>query len=133
MVISTNDMTLTQSLHIIRAHLLHYASLLEDFKKSVQVRFRLQSRKFYIQLSSSCRVLQFVLDTPNPGMDSEDEALRKRSRTLLEKECQNLLLEIERLEKSRAMQNKRLKNVMNLVRNHIDFFVSCFIDNQGSR
>lgn len=38
MVIRTNDMSLTQSLHIIRAHLLHYASLLEDFKKSVVVR-----------------------------------------------------------------------------------------------
>ena len=50
-------------------------------------------------------------------MDSEDvtEAERINSRKLLEKECNNLLVEIERLEQARSMQDKRLKNVMNLV------------------
>ncbi|KAF8584986.1 hypothetical protein K439DRAFT_1616330 [Ramaria rubella] len=93
-VISTNDMHFTQELHKIRAHLLHYASLLEDFNQSVH----------------------FVLDTPNPAMDHPKyEAERKSSRALLEKECKNLLTQIDRLKMSREMWDKRLKNVMHLV------------------
>src|SRR5882762_1319268 len=34
--IRTNESSLTQELHVIRAHLLHYTNLLEDFRKSVQ-------------------------------------------------------------------------------------------------
>jgi hypothetical protein len=94
-VLETNNLAITRELHIIRAHLLHYASLLEDFRKSVQ----------------------FVLDTPNPAMDSDsfvnDE--KTKDRRLLEQESHNLLSEIKRLEMSRTMQDKRLKNVMNLV------------------
>ncbi|KAJ7757026.1 hypothetical protein B0H16DRAFT_1662496 [Mycena metata] len=40
---------------------------------------------------------------------------RAFSRGLLERECKNLLSEISRLELGRSMQDKRLKNVMNLV------------------
>jgi len=93
-VIDTNDTQITRELHIIRAHLLHYESLLEDFKKSVK----------------------FTLDTRNPAMESVDEDQREKDRNLLEKESKNLLIEIERLQMSRSMQDSRLKNVMNLVR-----------------
>jgi len=88
--IRTNESALTQELHIIRAHLLHYTSLLEDFRKSVR----------------------FVKDTPNPAIDPEVAASEKE---LLNRECDTLLSEIARLEMVRGMQNKRLKNVMNLV------------------
>lgn len=48
-------------------------------------------------------------------MDAVLEDERIHSRKLLEKECNNLLSEIDRLEMSRKMQDLRLKNVMNLV------------------
>ncbi|KIK67895.1 hypothetical protein GYMLUDRAFT_155325 [Collybiopsis luxurians FD-317 M1] len=94
-IIHTSDvnMDLTRNLHTIQAHLLHYSSLLEDFQKSID----------------------FILDTPNPAMDSLPEEERLWSRKLLQKECNNLLTEVKRLEKSRMMQERRLKNVMNLV------------------
>jgi hypothetical protein len=89
-------MVITQELHVIRAHLLQCASLLEDFKRSVT----------------------FVRDTPNPAMDADDvmPEMRTRCRVLLQEECSNILSEIERLELSRAMQDARLTNVMHLVR-----------------
>ncbi|KAF5343049.1 hypothetical protein D9758_011150 [Tetrapyrgos nigripes] len=92
---SSKNMHLTRSLHVIRAHHLHYSSLLEDFHKSVE----------------------FIWKTPNPAMDdpSIPENVKIYSRKLLEKECNNLKIEIERLEAMRSMQDKRLKNVMNLV------------------
>jgi hypothetical protein len=93
-VITTSNVLLTRELHIIRAHHLHYSALLEDFRKTVD----------------------FVLETPNPAMDGLSKEERRFSRRLLERECKNLLIEIGRLEKSRTMQDKRLKNVMNLVR-----------------
>jgi hypothetical protein len=94
-VIVTNDMALTQELHVIRAHLLHYASLLVDFRKSVL----------------------FVRSTPNPTMDADSisKDIRARDKKLLYKECDNLIAEIDRLEGNRIMQDKRLKNVMHLV------------------
>ncbi|KAG6901777.1 hypothetical protein C0995_008023 [Termitomyces sp. Mi166 len=93
-VIHSNDINLTQELHVIQAHLLHYGSLLEDFRKSVS----------------------FVLKTPYPGLDNlcYTPEHRERSKALMKKECKNLLIEIERLDKARSMQIKRLKNVMNL-------------------
>src|ERR1700683_1319484 len=91
--IRTNESALTQELHVIRAHLLHYTGLLEDFRKSVQ----------------------FIKDTPNPAMDANSE-VAEASRELLDRECDTLLSEISRLEMTRDMQNKRVKNVMNLVR-----------------
>ncbi|KAF9260451.1 hypothetical protein L218DRAFT_962611 [Marasmius fiardii PR-910] len=92
-VMSTSDMTMTRRLHVIRAHLLHYSSLLEDFRKAVV----------------------FILGTANPAMDAEPEDIRQFSRRLLERECNLLLNEIDRLEMGRRMQDKRLKNVMHLV------------------
>ncbi|KAJ6511364.1 hypothetical protein C8R47DRAFT_963701 [Mycena vitilis] len=92
-VLTTSDLALTRELHIIRAHHLHYSALLSDFRKAVD----------------------FVRDTPNPAMDALPKEQRQFSRRLLEKECKNLLSEINRLEMGRSMQDKRLKNVMNLV------------------
>ncbi|KAJ7049156.1 hypothetical protein C8F01DRAFT_1003018 [Mycena amicta] len=94
-VMGNTDMTLTQQLHVVRAHLLHYASLLEDFRKTVV----------------------FVAETANPLLDyppdppSDAMVLMKE---LMRRESNNLLNEIARLEQNRSMQDNRLKNVMNL-------------------
>lgn len=94
---ATTDMTLTQQLHVVRAHLLHYASLLEDFRKSVV----------------------FVAETPNPMLDHISGTNSQETITfvkeLMRRESTNLLDEIARLEQNRSMQDNRLKNVMNLV------------------
>ncbi|ESK94948.1 hypothetical protein Moror_13953 [Moniliophthora roreri MCA 2997] len=92
-IMRSTDMEMTRGLHFIRAHLLHYGSLLGDMKKSVQ----------------------FILGTPNPTMNSLPAEEQLFSRKLLEKECNHLLIEIERLEMQLQMQDHRLKNVMNLV------------------
>ncbi|KIJ45140.1 hypothetical protein M422DRAFT_46945 [Sphaerobolus stellatus SS14] len=92
-VISTNSMELTQELHKIRAHLLHYASLLEDFEQSVV----------------------FVRDTTNPAMDIVKPGKAAESQALLCKESANLLTQIRRLKLNRETWDKRLKNVMHLV------------------
>lgn len=86
-------MHLTQELHVIRAHHLHYSSLLEDFRKTIE----------------------FIRDTENPALASLEEDEQKRSRDIMARETSNLLGEVERLEKGRRMQDRRLKNVMNLV------------------
>jgi len=101
----TNDIQLTQELHVIRAHILHYGSLLKDFRKTVL----------------------FVLETPNPStepladseFDAEQQAARERSAVMMNRECGTLLSQIERLEKSIGMHDMRLKNVMDLVRGRI--------------
>ncbi|KAF8516401.1 hypothetical protein JB92DRAFT_2810383 [Gautieria morchelliformis] len=89
-VIELRSIKFTQELHIVRARLLHYASLLDDFCKSVE----------------------FVRDTPNPAMDSDSN--RFWSKKLLDKECKNLLIQIERLSASRVSWDKRLQNIMQL-------------------
>ncbi|KJA24138.1 hypothetical protein HYPSUDRAFT_39284 [Hypholoma sublateritium FD-334 SS-4] len=101
-VVSTSEMALTQELHIIRAHHLHYASLLEDFRKSVV----------------------FVRDTVNPTLDSLPQAEREANHEMLERECANLLGEVQRLETARKMHDMRLKNVMNLVFSSINILDS---------
>lgn len=93
-VISTSNTILTQELHVIRAHQLHYSSLLEDFQKTVD----------------------FIGTTRNPAMDSFPPEIREHSAELMKRECSNLKNEINRLEMGRKMQDKRLRNVMNLVR-----------------
>ncbi|KIJ45141.1 hypothetical protein M422DRAFT_207377 [Sphaerobolus stellatus SS14] len=91
-VLKSNSINFTHELHKIRAYLLHYASLLEDFRKTVN----------------------FVYDTPNPAMDALEEEEREFSRKLLKKECDNLMTQIDRLANSRVMWDKRLTNVMHL-------------------
>lgn len=88
-------MAITYELHVIRAHLLHYTALLRDFCKSVE----------------------FVRDTANPAMDSDDidDATRASDKALLGKECENLLSEISRLELQRSTLDSRVQNVQRLV------------------
>lgn len=76
---------------------MHYTSLLEDFKKTVL----------------------FVKDTHYPALDNEKYFTpkeRQDSIELMDQECTNLLNQIERLDLTRKMQDKRLTNVMHLVR-----------------
>ncbi|OAX31584.1 hypothetical protein K503DRAFT_805956 [Rhizopogon vinicolor AM-OR11-026] len=84
----------TRDLHTLQAYLLFYESLLHGFQLSVS----------------------FIEKTPNPAMESElffDEQ-RKTSNEIMKKECDNLLSEIDRLQKRREMLSKQLQNVMNL-------------------
>jgi hypothetical protein len=90
-VIELRSIEFTQELHRVRAHLLHYASLLDDF----------------------CNSVEFVRDTPNPAMSSDPN--RFSSKRLLAKECKNLLIQIERLSASRVSWDSRLQNIMQLV------------------
>lgn len=85
----TNDSHLTTELHTIQAQLLHYASLLEDFKKSVT----------------------FVRNTPSPVLESHEfiDSARRDTNKLMRKECDNLLSEIDRL-------GFQLRNITDLVR-----------------
>ncbi|KAI9457687.1 hypothetical protein HD554DRAFT_2029943 [Boletus coccyginus] len=93
-VLDVENIRKTRDLHILKAHLLYYRNLLEDFRKSVL----------------------FVQETANPAMRDRsvtDEG-RARSESILKKETEYLLSEIERLESQRSMQVMRLKNVMDL-------------------
>ncbi|KAG1718353.1 cora-like Mg2+ transporter protein-domain-containing protein [Suillus paluster] len=87
-VLLTNDSHLTTELHTIQAQLFHYTSLLEDFRKSVN----------------------FVRSTPSPVLESHEFTEQARSDThkLMQKECDNLLSEIDRL-------GFQLKNIIDLV------------------
>ncbi|KAG2749744.1 hypothetical protein P692DRAFT_201712546, partial [Suillus brevipes Sb2] len=85
------------SLHSLQAHLLQYQTHLHDFEKSVT----------------------FVKENPNPALepDVEDDATKdsmKREKELMERECDNLLSEITRLEKKCTMFVNRLKNATEL-------------------
>jgi hypothetical protein len=86
-------MALSKELHAVRAHLLHYSSLLEDFRKAVN----------------------FIRTTRNPAMDSHPKPTRIHSGILMRKECFNLMKEIDRLDMSRQNVDTQLQNVMNLV------------------
>ena len=93
-------MDLALEIHIILAHQMHYSSLIDDFRKTVE----------------------FIRETWNPAMDSLPEDLQHHGRNLLNRECASLLNEINRLEMSRGMQEKRLKNVIDLVTAFLLFF-----------
>jgi hypothetical protein len=87
---------LTKDLHIIRAHQLYYASLLEDFRNHID----------------------FIRKHENPALTSDEIEQRDRelSKKFLARECDNLTHEIDRLEKGLKMQEQRLTNAVNLVR-----------------
>jgi hypothetical protein len=85
------------SLHSLQAHLLQYQTHLHDFEKSVT----------------------FVKENPNPALEPEVEDnttkdLMTREKELMERECDNLLSEITRLEKKCTMFVNRLKNATEL-------------------
>jgi pyruvate-formate lyase len=86
-------MILTQQLHLIRAHHLHYVSLLDDFGTTVR----------------------FIRDTANPALDALSPDERAWNADTMQRECANLLREVARLESERAMQEWRVKNVLDLV------------------
>ncbi|KAJ3563226.1 hypothetical protein NP233_g9074 [Leucocoprinus birnbaumii] len=92
-VVKTNQMALTSELHVIRAHQLHFSALLANFAKSVK----------------------FIRDTEHPGLQSLSKLEKDETQKRLEQECAMLLSEIERLDMTREIQDKRVKNVMNLV------------------
>jgi hypothetical protein len=89
----TNDMRLTQELHVIRAHHLHYSSLLDDYSKHVD----------------------FIQNTNSPLMDTVSKTDREYIEKIMKRECDNLLTEVRRLKVELNIQEKRLKNVMGLV------------------
>ena len=90
-------MALSEELHVIRAHQLYYASLLDDFRKTVT----------------------FIRATRNPAMESLRKPARLRSAELMKRECSNLMNEIDRLDMSRKIVDKQLQNVMSLVRAYL--------------
>ncbi|KIK40559.1 hypothetical protein CY34DRAFT_24766 [Suillus luteus UH-Slu-Lm8-n1] len=92
--LSTNDNNLTTELHTIQAQLLHYASLLEEFRKSVT----------------------FIRNTPSPALESSEfsDQARRETNKLMRKECDNLLSEIERL-------GFQLKNITDLAKATVNF------------
>ena len=92
--IETTYIDLTKEVHAIRAHLLHYTSLLQRFTEAVE----------------------FIEKTENPALESVVEEQRNHFRRIMWRECHMLFNEIRRLESSKSMQDERLKNVLNLVR-----------------
>ncbi|KAF9559802.1 hypothetical protein CPC08DRAFT_723702 [Agrocybe pediades] len=86
--IETRELSLTEELHGIRGHLYYYSSLLNDARKSVE----------------------FLQKTRTPIEPHNSDGA-----STLERECSNLLAEIDRLESGRNMLDQRLKNAMNLV------------------
>ncbi|KAG6815123.1 hypothetical protein H0H87_004887, partial [Tephrocybe sp. NHM501043] len=92
---SIENINPTRELHVIQAHLLQYAPLLNDFRKAVL----------------------FVRETPYPGLDNPSlytPEFRECSNARMRTECGNLLSGIQRLEEYRMMQSQRLRNIMNL-------------------
>lgn len=82
-----------RELHVIGVYHFYYLSLLDQYTKHVI----------------------FIKNTPNPAMDAVGKEERELSQKLLNRECDNLLNEIKRLESDLNMQKQRLKNVMALV------------------
>lgn len=90
------DVELSPQLHAIRAHLLYYDGLLEEFQKS----------------------LDFIGEVGVTGRETEGleaAATRKLGQELLKKELRTLGNEVDRLRRQRNMQDSRLSNVMKLV------------------
>ena len=83
-------MDLTQELHRIQAHLLHYSSLMAAFKK----------------------IVKFIKDTPNPALTPDQKSI---SVPLLNRECKALLEQIDRLDEVHNTQENRIANVLELV------------------
>ncbi|TFK26626.1 hypothetical protein FA15DRAFT_588079 [Coprinopsis marcescibilis] len=94
-VIETAHMPLTRELHVIRAHHLHYKSLLDNFIRNIE----------------------FIEATKNPFMTEANfsEADIAENNRLITRECKTMRQDVERIKLELQMQERRLKNVMNLV------------------
>ncbi|KAL4268317.1 Cora superfamily [Pleurotus pulmonarius] len=102
-VMSTNDPKMTHELHVIRAHILHYESLLGDFRKTIQ---------FVEKIHNPA-----LVNTTVPPSSSSATLLNGANdewKDLLDKECEHMLSGVDRLEEALKMHDKRLRNVMNL-------------------
>lgn len=102
---STNDPKMTHELHVIRAHILHYDSLLGDFRKTIQFVEKIQNPTL-------------ATTTVTPSSSSSATTLNGANdewKDLLHKECAHMLSGVDRLEETLKMHDKRLRNVMNLV------------------
>jgi len=88
--IKTSHIDLMKEVRAIRAHLLHYTSLLQRFTETVE----------------------FIRDTENLKSVKKERNLTRR---IMKRECHMLVNEIRRLELSKSMQDGRLKNVLHLV------------------
>lgn len=99
-VMMASEMTITQELHILRAHNLHYASLLRDLRKTVEF------------ISTHAHSLPDSIYRPEKY--DADKTIPIQAAVRLE--CVNLLESVERLEMAQKMHDDRLNNVMNLVR-----------------
>jgi hypothetical protein len=64
-------------------------------------------------LQSFHKTVLFVRTTPNPAM--QDQPDLDESRKIMDRECDTLISEIDRLEMFRAMQEMRVENMINLV------------------
>ncbi len=103
-VMSTNDPEMTHELHVIRAHILHYESLLSDFRKTIQ---------FVEKIHNPA-----LVNTTVPPSSSSATILNGGNgewKDLLDKECEHMLSGVDRLQEALQMHDKRLRNVMNLV------------------
>lgn len=92
-MISTAEASIIRELHIVKAHHLHYISLLEHFAKHIN----------------------FIRNTPNPAMEGVCEVHRQKSFRHLAGECDHLLNAINRLNNELGTQKRQLDNVMDLV------------------
>ena len=90
---NASDIWLTRELHIIRSMLGHYTTLLSDFHKTVR----------------------FIFNHPNRSLVKKTGEEQQLHKSLLKRECDNILNEIERLVEGKDMQEQRVKNVMDLV------------------
>ncbi|KAJ2919747.1 hypothetical protein MD484_g751, partial [Candolleomyces efflorescens] len=90
--VTTAHMLVSGELPRIRAHLLHYSSLLDHFIKAVD----------------------FIQETPTPFMTPSnfDQALLDENTSLMTRECKNLRYEIGRLKAMLYQQAQRIKNLM---------------------
>lgn len=127
-----SERKMTGELHFIRGHLLFYMGLLRDFRRSVAfVRDVPNPAMDPVPASVAPPSLDSTFGPRSPKEESgedlekkqaekkereEQERERDVSRVLLVRECEALLSEIERLEMTREMLDKRVKNVMDLVR-----------------
>jgi hypothetical protein len=104
-VLGQNDFKLTQELHVIRAHLLYYESLLNNFKQSVE----------FVRDTPNCAITPEQPGEQRSGEENSKKSKTQKSKELLKKECDILIDQLARLEKDRQMQDMRLRNVTNLV------------------